>query len=57
MLFSLTALSTSNAEQGSPNCQILPNESIIYGEVIKNANQLEKFNSFAQPDLLLTVRG
>jgi hypothetical protein len=36
-------------------CQISPIKSLLYGEVIKVVNQLEKIDSFLQPDVLLTV--
>jgi hypothetical protein len=36
-------------------CWLLPIKSVLYGKVIEIENQLDKFDSFGQPDVLLIV--
>jgi hypothetical protein len=38
-----------------PSSQIFPFKSVYYGEMIKFENQLEKFDSFVQPAVVLSI--
>jgi hypothetical protein len=46
----------SHLRQQHNRCQIFRSKSVIYGEVIKVVNEVEKFDSFVQPDVLLVVK-